>query len=181
MKKILGGLISQSQSTFISGRAIQDNIMLSHELVRNYQRDAGSPRCILEIDLRKAYDTVKWDAIIYVLQHMGFPSIFINWIYLCISFSKFFIVINGSTYGFFGASRGLRQGCSLSPYLFVIAMEMLSSFLHRQVQLQKFGFNPKCKLTSLTHLSFADDVMIFFKGTSSAASKAVNDFISCTG
>ncbi|XP_026439059.1 uncharacterized protein LOC113339223 [Papaver somniferum] len=169
MKKILGGLISLNQSSFISGRSIQDNIMVAHELVRNYHRPKGTPRCALKIDIRKAYDTVKWDAIFFMLQHMGFPDVFINWIALCIKSAKFSILINGSPFGFFGAKRGLRQGCTISLYLFVLAMEMLSATLLKQVQIQKFGFHPRCKLTRLTHLCFADDVLIFFKGNIVAA------------
>ncbi|XP_026417267.1 uncharacterized protein LOC113312744 [Papaver somniferum] len=184
MKKILGGLIIQNQSAFISGRSIQDNIMLAHELVRNYHRSKGSPRCALKIDFRKAYDTVKWSAIFYVLKQMGFPDQFINWISLCITSAKFFVLVNGSPYGFFGAKRGLGQGFPISPYLFVLAMEILSATLLKQVQLQNFGFHPRCKLTSLTHLCFVDNVMLFFKGTSSAAlsvKNALNEFSLYTG
>ncbi|XP_026399494.1 uncharacterized protein LOC113295371 [Papaver somniferum] len=78
MKKVLSGLISSNQSDFIYGRAIQDNIMVAHEIVRNYDRKRGSPRCALKIDLKKAYDTVSWDAIFYVLKNMGFPDDFIE-------------------------------------------------------------------------------------------------------
>ncbi|XP_026458833.1 uncharacterized protein LOC113359390 [Papaver somniferum] len=184
MKKILGGLISQNQSTFISGRSIQDNIMVAHELVRNYHRSKGSPRCALKIDLTKAYDTVRWETIFYMLQQLGFPDMFINWIQRCITSAKFSIIINGSPYGFFGAKRGLRQGCPISPYLFVLAMEMLSATLLQQVKIQKFGFHPICKLTSLTHLCCADDVMIFFKGSIAVASslkEALVEFSNYTG
>ncbi|XP_026416758.1 uncharacterized protein LOC113312217 [Papaver somniferum] len=184
MKKILEGLISKNQSAFISGRSIQDNIMVAHELVRNYHRSKGTPRCSLKIDISKAYDTVKWDAIFYILQQLGFPAIFINWIALCIKTTKFSILINGSPYGFFGAQRGLRQGCPISHYLFVLEMEMLSATLLKKLQLQKFGFHPRCKLTSLTHMCFADDVLIFFKGTTAAASTlkvALYEFSSYSG
>ncbi|XP_026410782.1 uncharacterized protein LOC113306007 [Papaver somniferum] len=60
MKKVLSGLISVNQSAFISGRAIQENIMVAHEIVRNYHSKKGSPRCALKLDLKKIYDTVSW-------------------------------------------------------------------------------------------------------------------------
>ncbi|XP_026431629.1 uncharacterized protein LOC113328844 [Papaver somniferum] len=184
MKRILWGLISHNQSAFIPGRSIQVNIMLAHELVRNFHKLNGSPRCALKIDLRKAYDIVKWSVIFHVLKQLGFPDVFINWISLCITSAKFSVLVNGSPYGFFGATRGLRQGCPISPYLFVLAMEMLNVTLLRQVQLQNFGFHPRCNLTRLTHMCFADDVMLFFKGTTSAAYSikvAFNEFSVCTG
>ncbi|XP_026419498.1 uncharacterized protein LOC113315436 [Papaver somniferum] len=107
MKIILKGLISSSQSAFISGRSIQDNILLAHEIVRNYHKSGGSPRCDLKIDLQKAYDAVSWEAIVVVMRKFGFPERFIDWVMVCISTSKFFVMINGPPYGFFGAQIGV--------------------------------------------------------------------------
>ncbi|XP_026428869.1 uncharacterized protein LOC113324795 [Papaver somniferum] len=110
--------------------------------------------CTLKIDLRKAYDTVSWEAVLSTLRKMGFPALFIGWISLCISSPKNSILINGSPYGYFGASRGLRQGCPLSPYLFVMVMELLN------------------------------DVLMFFKGNPQAAynvNQGIIEFGECTG
>ncbi|XP_026443893.1 uncharacterized protein LOC113344037 [Papaver somniferum] len=184
LKVVMRGLISSNQSAFISSRSIQDNIMLAHELVRNYHRPKGVSRCALKVDLKKAYDSVKSEAVLEAMSKFGFPSQFITWVKLCISSAKFFILVNGSPYGFFGAKRGLRQGCPLSPYLFVMVMEIFSSLMYQQVKLSNFEFHPKCKSTKLTHLCFADDVLIFFKGTLKATQVIKNilsDFKSCSG
>lgn len=183
MKKVLQDLISVNQSAFVSGRAIQDNIMVAHEVVRNYHRRPGTPRCSLKIDLKKAYDTVNWKAVISTMKKMGFPEKFLNWIFLCISSAKYSIIINGAPYGFFGATRVLRQGCPLSPYLFVIVMEIFNSFLQQQVAQGSYGFHPRCSLTKLTHLCIADDVLVFFKGSVAAATTVKNyldAFSSCS-
>lgn len=98
MKVILRGLIIPNQSAFISGRTIQDNIMLAHELIRNYHRSNGTARCALKIDLKIAYDTVSWKVVLFVLKKMGFLDFFIGWITQCITTAEFFILINGSPY-----------------------------------------------------------------------------------
>ncbi|XP_026451487.1 uncharacterized protein LOC113351768 [Papaver somniferum] len=133
MKLLLKHLIHPCQSAFMAGRSIQDNILVAHEIVRNYHRTTGTPICTMKIDLRKAYDTVSLKAVLITLKKMGFPAIFIGWIEICITSPKFFILINGSPYGYFGARRGLRQGCPLFPYLFVMVMELLSIILQKQV------------------------------------------------
>ncbi|RVW75088.1 hypothetical protein CK203_057895 [Vitis vinifera] len=77
------------------------------------------------------------------MQKMGFGEKWIGWIKWCISTASFSVLINGTSKGFFQSSRGLRQGDPLSPYLFVIAMEVFSSFLKRAVD---GGFMSGCKV-----------------------------------
>ena len=72
---------------------------------------------------------------------------------------------NGSVNGFFKGKRGLRQGDPLSPYLFVMAMNVLSHMLNKAARQNGFKFHSQCKSTKLTHLSFADDLLIFIDGS----------------
>ncbi|WMV34807.1 hypothetical protein MTR67_028192 [Solanum verrucosum] len=60
MQKVMARIISEAQSGFIPGRKIVDNIILATELVKAYSRQHISPRCMLKIDLQKAYDSVEW-------------------------------------------------------------------------------------------------------------------------
>ena len=53
---------------------------------------------------------------------------------------------------------------TLSPYLFVIAIDILSKLLDAAAVHGVFDYHPKCKRIKLTHLCFADDLMIFTKG-----------------
>lgn len=71
-------------------------------------------------------------------------------------------MINGSPTPTFEARRGLCQGGPLSPLLFVIGMEYLSRLL-KSVE-GSYSFHPRCKTIKLSHLCFADDLMLFCKG-----------------
>ena len=81
---------------------------------------------ILKIDLSKAFDKVSWIYLRLLLTHLGFNYSFIKWIFACITTASFVVLINGAASHFFHAERGLRQGCRLSPLLFLLVVEGLS-------------------------------------------------------
>lgn len=126
LREVLPLLISSNQAAFVRGRSISDNLLLAHELVHNYHRAAISPRSAIKIDLHKAFDSINWDFIINLLEAAGFPPIFINWIKGCITTTWFSAAINGSLVGFFKGRKGIRQGDPLSPYIFVLVMEVFT-------------------------------------------------------
>src|SRR5436189_2955474 len=157
LQKVIGHLISPSQSAFIKGRSISDNILLAHELVRNFNRKYGR-RCCLKLDLRKAFDSVNREFIYYILHLMKFPHTWINRIRECIHNPTFSVSVNGIPSAPFTSSRGIRQGDPLSPYLFVLVMECLSikldtAMIHKQINPIKRNIQPK-----ISHLLFADDI-----------------------
>lgn len=94
---------------------------------------------------------------------MGFLEQFVKWIASCITSPRFSISLNGGLIGFFEGARGARQGVPLSPYLFAIAMNVLSTLLMVVVAYGVFKFHPKYLRVRLSHLSFADDLLIFAK------------------
>ncbi|WKA05206.1 hypothetical protein VitviT2T_023185 [Vitis vinifera] len=115
--------------------------------------------------MEKAYDHVSWKFLLVVVKKMGFGERRIKWIEWCISTVRFSVLINGSPSGFFQNSRGLRQGDPLSPYLFVITMEVLSCLLRRVIS---GGFLSRWRVRGrggegilISHLLFADDTLVF--------------------
>jgi hypothetical protein len=101
-----------------------------------------------------------------MLKQCGFRDRWCSWIAHCISSVRFSMLVNGSPYGFFSGSRGLRQGNPLSPILFVFVMEALSRMIFAAVNgsLLK-GF--KVGNADFLHLLFADDTLIFCSAHSS--------------
>jgi len=161
LKEALSDVIGPSQSAFIPGRNISDAILLTQELMHNYHLNTGPARCALKIDLRKAFDTVNLDFIIAGLHAIGLPYCMIQWITTCITTVHYTININGELHGFFQGTRGIRQGDPLLPYIFVLAMEGLGGIIKQSVQHSAFKYYWRCKPTNITHLSFADDLMLF--------------------
>lgn len=70
----------------------------------------------------------------------------------------------------------MRQGCSLSPYLFVLCMNVLSHNIDAAVREKKFEYHPRCKAISRTHLCFADDLMVFVEGSKNSVEGALSVF-----
>lgn len=69
-------LVENTQTAFVPGRLINDIIILSHELVKGYGRKGISPRCLLKIDMQKAYDSIEWGFLEKVLVRLNFPEKF---------------------------------------------------------------------------------------------------------
>ena len=133
-------IVQDCQAGFIPGRPISENILLATEFFKGYGRANVSPRCMLKIDLKKAYDSLEWSFLHDVMKELGFPETFVQWIFACITTVSYSILINGRPCAPFEAKKGLRQA---APFLFAIGMEYLTRLMQ---QLYKNpNFHPKCE------------------------------------
>lgn len=177
-------MISKSQSAFLPGRLLAENVLLATDLVNGYNNQNKSHRGMLKVDMWKAFDSVKWDFILASLRALAIPESYINLISQCLTTASFSVSVNGATGGFFKSSRGIRQGDPLSPYLFVLSMECFSRFLLSRYEEGNIGYHPRKENLKISHLIFADDVMIFFDGRSSSLhgiSECLDDFAAWSG
>jgi len=87
---------------------------------------------ILKLDLKKAYDLISWDFLQLILIKFGFSLTSIRWIMSCVSSVSYEFLINGEPF-FFHRGKGLRQGCPLSPLLFILIMESLSILIRKEI------------------------------------------------
>uniref|UniRef100_A0A803QSN5 Reverse transcriptase domain-containing protein n=1 Tax=Cannabis sativa TaxID=3483 RepID=A0A803QSN5_CANSA len=167
LRYILPRIISPNQAAFVQGRHIAENTMIAREVVHSMNKRRGKRGCmLLKLDLEKAYDKLHWDFIIFVLHQIGFGSPFTDWVKACISIADIKLLLNGSIVGKFNPERGLRQGDPLSPSLYIMAAEALSRLLIRK---ENEGGLKRFKLsrngTPITHLMFADDIILFGEAT----------------
>ncbi|KAM0847321.1 hypothetical protein ACQ4PT_055094 [Festuca glaucescens] len=156
-------LVSPCQSAFISGRSIQDNFLYVQNLAKHYHQTKTST-LLLKLDIAKAFDTVSWTYILDMLEARGFPLCWRNWIALLFRTASSKVLVNGAPGRTIDHRRGLRQGDSLSPFLFDLAMEPL----HRLLDLASgAGILTKLRGTQCTFRAslYADDVALFINPT----------------
>lgn len=117
LKPLLHVLISDTQSAFVSGRAISDNVLITHETLHFLRTSKAKKRCTMAVkmDMSKAYDRIEWGFVKEVLKLLGFDPIWIGWIMTCIKSVSYSFLINRSPQGLVRQSRGLRHGDPLSP------------------------------------------------------------------
>lgn len=80
--KVLRSIRNQRQVAFVLDEHLQDHILLVYELIRGYTRKGETIRCMMLMDLQKAYDTMDWISLESILKELGFPTQFIRWIML---------------------------------------------------------------------------------------------------
>nr|GEY18478.1 RNA-directed DNA polymerase, eukaryota [Tanacetum cinerariifolium] len=112
-----------------------------------------------KVDFAKAYDSVRWDYLLEVLEAFGFGQIWCNWIRGTLNSAKASILINGSPSQEFSCYRGLKQGDPLALYLFILIMESLHLSFSRVVDEGLFKGIQLPGSISISHLFYADDAM----------------------
>ncbi|RVW40361.1 Transposon TX1 uncharacterized 149 kDa protein [Vitis vinifera] len=138
--KVLHETIFGSQGAFVEGRQILDAVLIANEVVDEKED--------------------------HVLQRKGFSQKWRSWMRGCLSSSSFAILVNGNAKGWVKASRGLRQGDPLSPFLFTLVADVLSRLMIRAEESGiTEGFLVGRDRTRVSLLQFADDTIFFSKAS----------------
>ncbi|RVW79011.1 Transposon TX1 uncharacterized 149 kDa protein [Vitis vinifera] len=164
LKEVLHETIHSTQGAFVQGRQIMDAVLIANEIV-DEEKTIREEGVVFKIDFEKAYDHVRWDFLDQVLEKKGFSPKWRKWMNGCLSSVSYAVLVNGSAKGWVKASRGLRQGDPLSPFLFTLVADVLSRMLLRAEERNMLeGFRVGRNRTRVSHLQFADDT-IFFSNT----------------
>ena len=134
LKMVLPDIISEEQSTFVPGRIIIDNVLVAYECLHYMRtnRSKNNAYCALKLDMKKAYDRVEWNYLEAIVLKLGFGSLWVDKVMKCVTSVSFSILFNGEKLQEFKPSREIGQDDPISPYLFLLCAEGLSSMLKEE-------------------------------------------------
>ena len=114
------------------------------------------PGILLQLDFRKAFDTIEWGFIERTIALFNFGGSIQRWISIFYVNTESAVLNNGFCTNYFRLSRGVRQGCPLSPCLFILAAELLACKIRQDNEIQGINiFGKELKLSQ-----FADDTTL---------------------
>jgi len=136
-----------------------DGIILVHESIHSLKTNRR-PSMLIKLDIAKAYDKLNWQYMRGILGAFGFDRSWIRWVMNLISSPFYSILLNGSPTKILQASRGIRQGDPLSPFLFIMA-EGLNRLLRHQAETGSLrGLQLHEGLDKQVIQQFVDDTML---------------------
>ena len=168
-KNCLHKLISDTQTGFIKGRYIGESTRLVYDIME-YLENKQKPGLLMLIDFEKAFDSISWKFMYNVIEFLGFPSDYINWIKLMNQNFTASVFQAGVRSAPITIARGCKQGVPIASYLFIFCGQILSYLLEFDCQFKGITIGQKeFKLSQ-----FADDTTVFLDGSCDSLQSALN-------
>ena len=160
LQSVISRIIPTNQRAFIKGRYIGENVLDVYSLIAVAEAQEEEDVLIF-LDIEKAYDTVKWRFLDSVLMKLGFPDYFIRWVHILHKNKEIRFYNNGFSSRPLFPSKGLAQGCGLSPLLFIIVMACLGQTIDNYPMLVGVKVGTYEKRYGMA----ADDTIISLRGS----------------
>ena len=160
IKRVLHGLIHPNQTGFQSNKFIGMNLQLMYNIL-TYTDTENIPGMLVLVDFFKAFDSIDWGYIEQVLQYLNFGNDMIKWVRLFYTDITSCVMVNGKYSEYFTIERGVRQGDPLSPYLFLLCVEILAQAFREHDQIKGIKIEDNEALLS----QFADDTALYLDGS----------------
>ena len=159
LQLVISDLISPEQTFAVKGRSIQDNLHLIREVLEGIEDDTEA--ALISLDQSKAFDRVDHRFLATVLETAGFKPEFRRWISMMYHNPQAVVQVNGRRSGTIAIERSVRQGCPLSPLLYVLALEPLLRRLRDEGTSPALRGIPFVGRLAARVSAFADDVTVF--------------------
>lgn len=163
IQNFLPHLIHRNQTGFIKGRYIGDSIRVIQDIMA-YTLDKKLSGLLLFIDFEKAFDSIEWKFIWKALKRYNIGDYLINLIQILYTNPESCVMNNGFSSRYFSLHRGVRQGDPLSPYIFILALELLAVYIREDPSIRGF----KIKETEIKLTLYADDMTLMLRDKHSA-------------
>ncbi|KAI0522398.1 hypothetical protein KFK09_004777 [Dendrobium nobile] len=144
---VIHKLVSEEQVAFIKGRSLSEHVLIAQELFHKFRfSNSKGGLMAIKLDMKQAYDSMAWNTLKQVLNYFGFPIGYSKLVMECVTDPIFIVHINGVGLDGIKGRSGFRQGCPLSPYLFILCSQLLTN---------------APTAPRISHLLFADDILVF--------------------
>uniref|UniRef100_A0A670I0Q6 Reverse transcriptase domain-containing protein n=1 Tax=Podarcis muralis TaxID=64176 RepID=A0A670I0Q6_PODMU len=156
LKKVLNEVIHKDQAGFLPGRHLSDNTRNIVDVLELLQTNVNTKAVLIFIDAEKAFDNISWKFMKKNLEGMGVGRAFQNSIEAIYSEQKAKLIVNNVVTEEFKIEKGTRQGCPLSPLLFISVLEVLLNLIRKDQRVE--GIQVGGKQYKLK--AFADDLVL---------------------
>jgi len=166
LSKVIGNIVHIDQTCAVPGRSILDNVHLIRNIM-DYVNQKDLPCAFISLDQSKAFDRVSHEYLFRALQAYGFGDSFISWVKLLYNDICSSVIVNGFISDPFSVQCSVRQGCGLSPLLYVLSIEPFAIKIRQDThikgldlpgtdsesRLSQYADDTTCIITSITSAS----------------------------
>ena len=158
LQHVLPNIVHENQYAFVKNRTIEEALRLISDIL-DYTARENIPGIMFAADYAAAFDSLDHNFILSSLKLFNFPEYFIKWIRILQTDMQSSVINNGYSTGYFPVTRGCRQGDPISPYIFILAIEILFVMIQNDQDIKGI----KVSGLQIKVIMFADDTTFFLK------------------